>query len=70
MMHDSVNVKHVQHRICILGETRSEDNNLEMFSHALHELVDTRSLDDIDIMKNAINLDGHNKISLMDDLVN
>ena len=42
--------------------------HLVKLSHSLHELINTRPLDDVDIMELALNLDWYCKVGLMKNL--
>lgn len=68
MVHDLVDVEHVQHGIGILGQGGRKDDNLKVLSHDAHKLVDSRSLDDIDVVVDAIDLYRHDEIGLVNDL--
>ena len=81
---NAVNVELVEKRITVLqslarlfgtsrqwtyfGNRCGENDNLVQFAHSLHELVHTRSLDDIDIVILAFNLHGNGKVCLVQNL--
>src|SRR3989338_3814146 len=57
-IYDLVNIKEVQHWVRVLGERGREDDDLEQAADKLHELVDARALQDVDMVKNVVDLDG------------
>lgn len=63
-----MNVELVQQRVAVLRDRGGEHNDLVQLAHTLEECVDTGSLDDIDIMRLSLNLDGYREVGLMQDL--
>ena len=53
-----------------LGHGRREDHNLVKLTDALHELIHTGALDDVDIVVLPFNLDRDREISLVENLRN
>ena len=51
-----------------LGYRRREDHHLVELANSLHELVDARPLDDIDIMVVALDLHRYCEVGLVKDL--
>lgn len=52
-----------------LGDGRREDNNFVQLAHPLHELIDARSLDNVNVVEITLNLYGNRKIGLMKNLI-
>lgn len=52
-----------------LGDRRGKDHNLIQFTDALHELVNARSLYDVDVVIGSLNLHGNGKVGLVKELL-
>ena len=52
--------------VSYFGDRGGKNNNFVKFSHTLHELINTRSLDDIHIVILSFNLDGNCEICLVE----
>lgn len=63
-MHHLVDVELIEHGIGIFGKTRSENDHFKELTDHFEELVDIRTLENIDIMTLAINLHGNNKVGV------
>lgn len=57
-------VEHVQYRVRVLGQRRSEHNRFKLRSKTLQELVHARPLKDVDVVYLVINLYGNNKVGV------
>jgi len=51
-----------------LAQASGEDHYLVDFAHLLKKVVHTRSLQDVEVMPVILNLDGNNKIGLLNRL--
>lgn len=51
-----------------LGNRSREDDHLVEFANSLHKLINTRSLDDVNIVIVSLNLDGDRKVGLVQNL--
>lgn len=63
-----VNVELVQERVAVLADRRGKDDNFVELTDALHELINTRAFDDVDIMVRPFNFDRDSEIGLMEEL--
>jgi len=68
MVDNLVDVQLIEKRIAILGHRGGKDDNLIELTNSLHELVDSWSLDYIDIMIVALNLHWYREVGLVQNL--
>lgn len=55
-------VQIINHRICILGQRCRENNHFKNLTHALHEFINKRSFENVDIVNLVFNFHRNNKV--------
>ena len=64
--HSSATQERIFGIFAYLGNGSSKYYNFVEFPNTLHELIDTRPLDDVDVMELALDLHGYSEISLVE----
>lgn len=60
-----VNVQLIEYRVGVLAETGCEDDDFVDFAHLLQKVVNTRPLEDVEMMPVVLYLDWDNKVRLL-----
>lgn len=65
VMHDVVDIQLVEEGVAVLRDWSREHDHLVQLAHPLHELVDAWTLDDINIVVVAFDLDRYCEVRLV-----
>jgi hypothetical protein len=68
MVNNLVNVKLIQERVAVLRDRRRKDHHFIKLANPLHELINTWTFDDVDIVVIAFNFNRNREIGLVQDL--